>query len=210
VRRSSLPPPRASGAPGGLDRVSALRAGIAAGLRAEWGTLADDWERSAAQARRVALSLVLVLVVLGSAFLGPRWALRDLTENARWTASSHLPTVPEAGVFAPSSAFDDVPNYFFHTKLENRPHLDVDLGSVRALDSVVITNRVDCCTARSRDLEIWLGDDGRRFHEVLRRAHDDQARIWTAALRGQRARFVRIEIPRKDYLHLARVRVFGR
>jgi len=208
--RSSIPPPRLAGAPTTLDQVSALRAGIAAGLRAEWGTLTDEWEHAETWVRRATLCLAALALVLGSAFSGPRWALRDLSENAHWTASSHLSDVPAAGVFPLASAFDDVPNYFFHTKFELRPHLDVDLGAIHSLDSVVITNRVDCCTERSRDLEIWLGDDGKAFRRVLRRAHDDQDRIWTAELHGQRARFVRLQVPRKDSFHLARVRVFGR
>jgi hypothetical protein len=210
VRRSSVPPPAAPGVSTVQARVAALRAGIAAGLRAEWGILADEWELVATRVRRAALCIAVLVLVVQSAFAGPRWALRDLTENARWAASSQLPPASGAGVFARFSAFDDVPNYFFHTKLELRPHLDIDLGVVRWLDSAVITNRVDCCTERSRDLEIWLGDDGKKFHRVLRRAHDDEGRIWTAELHGQRARFVRLEVPRKDYLHLARVRVFGR
>ncbi len=117
-----------------------------------------------------------------------------------------------------TGACDGVKNglWGFHTNHEPQPWWQVDLGNVTTLGAVHIYNRCDGSFAsRAGRLRILASTDGKKFDRVY--THDgttfygftDNAPL-VAEFRGVSARYVRIQIPGKDYLHLDEVEVYGR
>jgi hypothetical protein len=101
----------------------------------------------------------------------------------------------------------------FHTEKQDQPWWQVDLGKSQPLARVVIWNRTEC-PERAYSLQLSLSDDGRTWTTVYR--HDgtpfhgfSDNKPLTVQLTNQPARFVRIQLPGNDYLHLDEVEVFG-
>ena len=101
----------------------------------------------------------------------------------------------------------------FHTERQAQPWWQVDLGSPQPLARVVIWNRTECAE-RAAYLQLSLSDDGRGWTTVYR--HNGRTfhgvsdhKPLTVQLTNQPARFVRIQLPGTDYLHLDEVEVFG-
>ncbi|MCX6912860.1 MAG: discoidin domain-containing protein [Verrucomicrobia bacterium] len=103
--------------------------------------------------------------------------------------------------------------YGFHTDKQDQPWWQVDLGSPQPLARVVIWNRLEC-PERAAWLQVKLSDDG---HDWRTGYHHDgslfygsrENRPLTVQLTNQAARFVRIQLPGNDFLHLEEVEVFG-
>ena len=109
-----------------------------------------------------------------------------------------------------SAIFD--PDFSFCTDEEQDPWWMVDLGAEHAIDEVWIYNRVanparlsDFIVAISRDLETW--------HRVFSGNAADYAAddvIVCPVAQASVGRFVLIAVQGFTWLHLSRVRVFGR
>jgi hypothetical protein len=103
--------------------------------------------------------------------------------------------------------------YGFHTDKQDQPWWQVDLGSPQPLARVVIWNRTEC-PERAAWLQVKLSDDG---HDWRTAYHHDGSLFYgsrenkplTVQLTNQAARFVRIQLPGNDFLHLEEVEVFG-
>ena len=88
----------------------------------------------------------------------------------------------------------------------------MDLEAVHALNEVRVFNRMDCARERSRTLQVLLSDDG----ETWRCVHDQAGRTFGGAdgrplqvqLVGEQARYVRLQLAERAFLHLDKVRVF--
>ena len=101
----------------------------------------------------------------------------------------------------------------FHTEKQLQPWWQVDLGKPQPVTRVVIWNRCDCAERAAR-LEVCLSDDARSWTTAYR--HDGRTffgftdgKPLTVQLTNQHARYVRIQLPGNDYLHLDEVEVFG-
>lgn len=102
----------------------------------------------------------------------------------------------------------------FHTAAEPNPWWQVDLGSVTALGRIRIFNRCDAgYEARAAHLLVLLSEDGVDFRQVYQ--HDGTPflgktdnRPLEVVLTGQSARFVRLQLPGTDYLHLDEVEIY--
>ncbi len=101
----------------------------------------------------------------------------------------------------------------FHTNATPEPSWwQVDLQAVCPLDRVVVFNR-NTIAQRALLLKILLSDDGQNWKEAYQ--HDGslflggKQKPLTVPLPGQKARFVRIQIPVNEYLHLDEVEVYG-
>ncbi|MCJ2134422.1 FkbM family methyltransferase [Methylobacterium sp. J-026] len=100
----------------------------------------------------------------------------------------------------------------FHTDIEDAPWWQVDLEAIQALNEVRVYNRMDCARERSRTLQVLLSNDG----ETWRRVHDQAGRTFGGAdgrplqvpLAGERARYVRLQLAERAFLHLDKVHVF--
>jgi hypothetical protein len=104
----------------------------------------------------------------------------------------------------------------FHTDDADNPWWHVDLGSVQSLSRVRIWNRADAesAAARAFRLKVRLSADGTNWSTAYQHAGakflgvPDQKPL-DVRLANWTARFVRVELPGHDYLHLDEVEVFG-
>jgi hypothetical protein len=96
----------------------------------------------------------------------------------------------------------------------------VDLGASKAIGSIVIWNRTDCCPSRLSDYWVFLSDTP--FHSsdtpttLQKRAgtwksHQTLVPNPSTTIRtdGAKGRYVRVQLTGTDYLSLAEVQVFG-
>ncbi|HUU23772.1 MAG TPA: discoidin domain-containing protein [Phycisphaerae bacterium] len=101
----------------------------------------------------------------------------------------------------------------FHTASENKPWWHVDLTCDQELARVVVYNR--CKTApRTARVMLLLSADGKKWREVYRHngkpfyGFTDKKPLQIPVM-GERARFVRLQLPHAGYLHLDEVEVYG-
>ena len=122
---------------------------------------------------------------------------------------------------AQSSTYGNDPNYaaskgvdgqkydssMFHTAEEDGPWWEVDLGASYAIDNVILYNRVGCCQDRVSGLQVLLSSDGLNYMLVY--THDNYAfRDRRVDVGGLTARFVRVQLSNRGYLHLQEVEVY--
>jgi hypothetical protein len=136
-------------------------------------------------------------------------------------ASAAAPAAPAPDAASPAASdaaggVDGVKgaDFAFHTENEDRPWWQVDLGRSEPLDRVVLWNRCSPDSGRARLLEVHLSDDGKAFEKVY--AHDgtvfygaSDSKPLSVPLAGRKARFVRIQLAERNWLHLSEVEVFG-
>lgn len=145
-------------------------------------------------------SLVGGLMWLGQRLFGPGPDVaigREWQASSGWSAGAVRGRKPES----PSGAF------FFSTEHELRPWWQVDLEQPRLVEAVSVHNRADCCRDRAVPLSILVSEDGRKWREVARRTEPFQR--WLFQLpEPVKARFVRLRVERRSWLHLRDVQVF--
>jgi hypothetical protein len=102
----------------------------------------------------------------------------------------------------------------FHTLDQNAPWWQVDLGRVEPLARVVIWNRCDGAQSRAARLELKLSDDKKTWRTAY--AHDGKSfggvpdgKPLAIALSNAAARFVRVQLPGREFLHFDEVELFG-
>lgn len=144
----------------------------------------------------VACAVALVLFQRGAE------SRSDLARGKPWTASSKY---PEGGCPSPAQSCPGESRYFFSTNEEDAPWFEVDLGRVEQVSAVRVHNREDCCSDRAVPLVVELSRDRKTWNEVARRTTD--FRSWKASFATTPARWVRLRVPRRTYLHLTSVRV---
>jgi hypothetical protein len=95
---------------------------------------------------------------------------------------------------------------FFCTKEESNPWFQYDLGTTTPFSSMTVVNRLDGgLQNRATPLIVEVSDDGKSFREVIRRTEDFDT--WKPKFAKQTARYVRLRVPKKTFLHLEAVRV---
>jgi len=103
----------------------------------------------------------------------------------------------------------------FHTAREPNPWWQVDLGSVTPVERIRIHNRCDGgYEARAARLLILLSENGSAFRQVYQHTGvpflgQTDNRPLEVSLSGEAARFVRIQLPGTDYLHLDEIEVYA-
>ena len=168
----------------------------------------------------LALTLILIEGLLALPTFGgvaPEW--RERVE-ADWVVAERLATI--AAVSKPVSTeadaaggCDGITNgeWGFHTGETTEPWWQVDLGQVVDLERIVVWNRPQA-PERAARLRIRISDEGREWRTAYE--HDGSVFVGFSdrkplrvALDGARARFVRVQLPGKTFLHLEEVEVFG-
>jgi uncharacterized protein (TIGR03437 family) len=103
------------------------------------------------------------------------------------------------------------PDYGLHTDLEDRPYWQVDFGLVSTLCQVRLYNRVGV-PDRARTINVLVSVDGVAFQTAY--AHNGT--VWGADgsplivdLQARQARYLRVQLTERNYLHLREVEVFG-
>jgi len=122
-------------------------------------------------------------------------------EKYAWTASSAVPDYGTSGVLGAHGRF----NLVFHTDLEPRPWIVIDLLEDRSIRSVTVVNRADCCDARCLPLFVEVAGDDKHFVEVGRRT--EPFAVWRAVFTPRRARYVKLWVDATTYFHLEGVEI---
>lgn len=146
----------------------------------------------------------LVAVAVGVA----AWALvqrirepADLAEGKPWVASSAWGLCnPKIGRCGPL-----ISRIFFHTKDDESPWVRFDLLAPTPFSSATIINRSDDAAERAVPLLLEVSADDVIWREVARREADFS--IWRPAFEPVTARYVRLRVPRKTWLHLEAVKL---
>lgn len=98
--------------------------------------------------------------------------------------------------------------FAFHTALEDSPYIEIDLGRACTITGLRIENRRRQLQERAKGLTVWLSDDQRSWREVARL--EDVRAAWNIDLpTPESARYVKLGLRVRNYLHLARVEVLG-
>jgi hypothetical protein len=200
VEFAELPPDEQARMARELGQVAALLLRLSETARQEIDRV---WTERAVRVGAVALVLVAVLVAISSAKAW-REASADLAPGKAWRTSS---THGKYGCRSPLQRCGESPHFFFHTKEESEPWVEIDLGSPERVSAVRIDNREDCCSERAVPLLVEVSTDRKRYEQVARR--DTAFKSWRAEFTPVPVRFVRVRAPGRTSLHLARVRVLG-
>lgn len=162
-----------------------------------------DAIRLARVGRFAALALVLGGIVWGIVFaVGVALTPKDLAKGKPWRASSAWPT------FNPDThTCDGETTYIlFHTKEEESPWYEVDLGEVKTVARVDVRNRSDGgLKDRAIPLVAEISLDAKSWKEVAKKTNSFDT--WIATFAPVQARYVRLRATRRTFLHLERVSV---
>jgi len=109
-------------------------------------------------------------------------------------------------------------NTMNHTNADANAWWELDLGDVYDLDSIKIWNRNDCCQNRLSDFVLLVSDNpfnsknlstSRAQTGVYSRQFTGAPQRTTEAIVGRTGRYIRVQLPGSQFLHLAEVEVFG-
>ena len=169
----------------------------------------------------VPLGIAVRLDVISKGSLNGTVSGLNLATGKPAAQSSTYPGSSSTGAAAAVDGSTD--GYFFHgsvtsTNLDPNAWWQVDLGASKAIGSIVIWNRTDCCSSRLSDYWIFLSDtpfspsdtpDTLQKRPGTWKSHqtvvpDPSTTIRTAGAKG---RYVRVQLTGTDYLSLAEVQV---
>lgn len=128
------------------------------------------------------------------------------------TELSSVPAWASQSVWANTSMVAD--DYGFHTESEPNPWWSVDLQTIGSIETIAIVNR-EHCNRRFVYFQILSSLDGESWTGRYIKLDDDSVssdveRPWMAQFGAPfTARYIKIVLNRRDYLHLRRVQVFG-
>lgn len=128
---------------------------------------------------------------------------RDIARGKAWVASSKW---PEGGCASPAQVCAESPDYFFSTTEEDNPWLEFDLGAKRSVSGILVKNRVEA-GERAVPLVVEVSTDHFAWREVTRQS--DEFKSFRKSFTKTQARWVRLRVARKSFLHLLRVKIFG-
>ena len=151
-------------------------------------------------------ALVAIAVLgLGSLVLAPPgtvWSPKNIAAGAAWRASSAESPYGTSAGKVPVSAKG---SFFFHTNEEDSPWVEIELTS-GSVSGAKIVNRPDCCQTRAIPLVIELSQDQQSWTEVAHRSQPFST--WNVRFARQPARWLRVRVPRRSILHLAKIEVY--
>jgi hypothetical protein len=151
-----------------------------------------------AQTRR---KMVIMIALAALGIGGVAFAVAPpADDDLRFRASSSIAPYPTEGRLGDRGRYD----IFIHTQQEKSPWVEIDLGRERAIQEVRVTNRADCCADRAVPMVISVRTEGGEYHEVARRKRGFDR--WDARFASEKARFVRLSVPRETTLHLQEIR----
>jgi hypothetical protein len=123
----------------------------------------------------------------------------DLAQGKPWRASSN----GHAACTSPAQECGST--FFFHTKSERKPWVEIDLGAPLQFSALRVRNRSDCCTERAVPLVVEVSDDAQTFRPIAETTTNFQT--WTPEFEPVRARYVRLRASGSTILHLSGVSV---
>ena len=114
---------------------------------------------------------------------------------------------PDLGVDGESRMLPS-PKGLVITGPDNPPWWQVDLEQIRTLKELKFYNRKDCCQERARTLKVLLSANGFGWQEVYSHNRDGFDEL-TIDLKGQKARFVRLQLAEPVQFHFRECEVYG-
>jgi hypothetical protein len=150
---------------------------------------------------RIVLTVLLLAGVVGAAIVfRPQKA--NIAAGKPWKASSSMfDCHPDQGECGGAKT-----RIFFHTREEQDPWIQYDLGTKTEVSGLRIENRQDGEGGRAVPLVVEVSDNGTKFKEVARR--DDEFSIWKPSFPTVSTRYVRLRVARKSMLHLDEVEIY--
>ncbi|MET0385137.1 MAG: discoidin domain-containing protein [Polyangiales bacterium] len=148
-------------------------------------------------------AMTLAILAIGLLAVGAKYAydgldLGNLARGKRWRASSRAEGLPSTGLLT-----NDAEHFFFHTKEQKSPWVEVDLGKPTSISSARIVNRDDCCLGRAAPLVLEVSTDHKHWDEVAKR--ERKFRTWSLSFEPRTTRWVRLRVPRASTLHLRQI-----
>ena len=99
-----------------------------------------------------------------------------------------------------------------HTNIEQGAWWQVDLGSKKNINEIIIYNRIDCCANRLSNYQVSISDKAdfstHTYQQDFHVAPNPKTNIKLDAP-GKQGRYVRIQLLDKNYLSLSEVQVIG-
>ncbi len=162
---------------------------------------------------------LLAVAVSGRAETAEEILQRDWLRQAklRFAEEPNLRTRKSSAVTLEADAagaVDGVVNepWGFHTGLEAGPWWQVDLLTSVKVDRVVVHNRTSTNPDRSATLKLLVSTDGQEWHPVYRhngKTFGNGGAALTIRCGGREARYVRVQLAAKQYLHLNEVQIYA-
>jgi lysophospholipase L1-like esterase len=145
-------------------------------------------------------------------FCSERGAIKDLSSIARFV---HVSSCLEGMSLAPVGVTNpDGRPFIFHTEMEDRPKVVIDLGSVRMIQRIEIHNRLDGFQDRAQSMAIGISNSRFQFANVFRHATTpvfgvDGKPLVLGFAQLVPLRYLQLELERRDYFHLSQIRIWG-
>lgn len=122
-------------------------------------------------------------------------------DDYRWTASSAAFDLPISGTLDHRGQHD----LLLHTAEEQDPWLVVDMLESRAVERIVVKNRLDCCQERGLPMVVELRAANGSYVEVARRSTPFDT--WEIEIVAASARYLRLRVEQKTFLHLHAIEI---
>jgi hypothetical protein len=153
--------------------------------------------------QRVTRNIVTLLGAVGFASLAVQyWHVHgDLARGKTWRASSELVNCRPIA----KGGCAGRPSIFFHTKEEQNPWIEYDLGVPTKLSRVIVENATDGLRERAIPLVVEISDNQKDWSEVARITRTFES--WTPSFPEVSARYVRFRAARVTYLHLSQIEI---
>ena len=151
---------------------------------------------------RILIQRWLRLAAIGVAVLTIGFGIRAIALGPNLAALKPFRTSSTLPECATGEGCSDV---MFHTREENNPWVEFDLGGTKSIRRIEVRNRSQCCKERALPLIAEVSDDRQHWKEVARR--DTEFSRWTARFQPTPAAYVRLRVPRPTYLHLVDVAI---
>ena len=106
--------------------------------------------------------------------------------------------------------------FCFHTKEEANPSIVIALGRTAVVKGIEIVNRKDMLQDKARTITVWVSKDKKEWTQVWKAAKTQD--MWEVPVTefvagiqqaGVAARYIKIGLQEKNYLHLYSVKVYG-
>ncbi len=168
--------------------------------------------------KRIVINRYILVVLTAAIFFGLTPTNTDAQVNGTNVARGKTATQSSTGFGGPANrAVDGNTSGAWgnrsvtHTNLDNQPWWQVDLGAAYDISEIKIFNRTDCCKERLNQFRIIYSDrpitsnQGNIFAN-FQPASASNPRSFRNNVKN--ARYVRIFINGRQYLHLAEVQIF--
>ena len=185
---------------------AALEAAVLEARRLASEVLQVGEAQPSASHRRVTRGATLFAIIFAVLiFVGPllleTFEPVDLAKGKPWRTSSSMFTCHPDNIECGGART----TILFHTQEDAEPWFLIDLGAPTAFRSATVVNRRDDGKERAVPLVLEVSDDEQTWRQVSRR--DEVFKVWKPSFDAVTARFVRVRVARRSYLHLEAVRV---